>query len=463
MDKKSAGLLAEFQAGTCMFAGQLLGCHRLTGRNRRGYAFRLWAPGVKGAWVAGEFTGGEPAVMSPAGGGVWELFSPLPQEGMAYRFQVLLPDGQRIWIADPCASRAGPDNTALVHAGQPFAWTDSRWMREFPQREHLTAPMHIWGLDYRPDLQPPRPEMGCTHVELGGLITPETPFALPAALGPPEALKTWINALHRAGVGVLGRWPAAMCLGLPRPAGGAGAPPQEKSLLLSCAAHWLEEYHLDGLRVETPENPGRPVRDVLLAVNRAADRVRPNAVLISGGTPGVSPPGDFLLRWRPDWATDGAGWLGRDLLPAPPLGDSPRDRATLALMMALPGKKYTAGQSTAFAQALNQFYLSHCQLWQDETGGYRPVLHQGDVLVFRRLDRRARELLVVCNFGPQGRENFSLPVPRRGIYRPAFHTGPVPPPPAEGRKWGGGYAAEFSLPPESVTFYLRSNPPRQKA
>ena len=461
MDKKSAGLLAEFQAGTCMFAGQLLGCHRLTGRNRRGYVFRLWAPEAQAAWVTGAFTGGTPAAMSPVGGGVWELFSPLPEEGMAYQFRLQLPGETPVAVADPCASLAGPENTALVYTGQqPFAWTDSRWMREFPQREHLTAPMHICGIDYRPDIQPAwLRDMGYTHVELGGLITPETPFALPAALGPPEALKALVNGLHRAGLAVLARWPASLCLGLPRPAGSAR--PQEKSLLLSCAAYWLEAYHLDGLRVETPENPGRPVRDVLLAVNRAADRVRPNAVLISGGTPGGSPPGDFLLRWRPDWATDGAGWLGRDLLPAPETGDSPRDRALLALMMALPGKKYTPCQDSAFVRSLNQFYLSRCQLWQNETEGYIPVLAQGDVLAFRRLDRRARELLVICNFGRREKENFSLPVPRRGIYRPAFHTGAMPHP-AEGRKSGGGFAAEFCLPPESVTFYLRSNLPRQK-
>ena len=130
-------------------------------------------------------------------------------------------------------------------------------------------------------------------------------------------------------------------------------------------------------------------------------------------------------------------------------------------MMALPGKKYTPCQDSAFVRSLNQFYLSRCQLWQNETEGYIPVLAQGDVLAFRRLDRRARELLVICNFGRREKENFSLPVPRRGIYRPAFHTGAMPHP-AEGRKSGGGFAAEFCLPPESVTFYLRSNLPRQK-
>ena len=180
-------------------------------------------------------------------------------------------------------------------------------------------------------------------------------------------------------------------------------------------------------------------------------------------------------------------------------------RALLAYMMAHPGKKLTfMGTEIAqfiewrFAEALewklleydshrlmqefvrdlNHFYLAHPQFWQNDSDweGFQwiqPDAADDNILAFRRIDRRNREVLVICNFCPVQRLDYRLGVPRPGIYKPVLSTAHV--------KYGGTwthitsakaervdfreyrYSACFHVPPMSTTYYVRGNVVRDTA
>lgn len=134
-------------------------------------------------------------------------------------------------------------------------------------------------------------------------------------------------------------------------------------------------------------------------------------------------------------------------------------------------------QMQAYVRDLNHFYLSHPQFWQNDQSwdGFQwvqPDASDDNLLAFRRIDNRNREILVICNFCPVQRLDYRLGVPRPGIYKPVLST-------AE-EKYGGSwtmipsakaerasfreykYSACFNIPPMSTTYYVRENPPKKK-
>lgn len=122
----------------------------------------------------------------------------------------------------------------------------------------------------------------------------------------------------------------------------------------------------------------------------------------------------------------------------------------------------------AFTRDLNRFYLAHDQLWADDGSwdGFQwiqPDDGDNSIIAFRRIDRKKRELLVICNFTPVLREKYRLGVPKPGMYTPVFCS--------DEAKYGGTgtlsartaseavpfreYAdsALFRVPPISITFF----------
>ncbi len=129
-------------------------------------------------------------------------------------------------------------------------------------------------------------------------------------------------------------------------------------------------------------------------------------------------------------------------------------------------------QMQEFTKALNHFYLRHPQFWQNDSGwdGFQwvqPDAREDNILAFRRIDNRNREVLVVCNFCPVQRLNYRLGVPRPGVYKPVFSTAE----PRFGGTWTYIPAAKaervpfreyamsacFNVPPMSVTYYVRES------
>ncbi|MGW7295257.1 1,4-alpha-glucan branching enzyme [Streptomyces xiamenensis] len=377
---------------------EALGARVMTHQGVRGTRFTVWAPHARGVRVAADFNDwdgtGHP-LRSLGASGVWELFVPGVHAGARYKFDICRPDGSHTLRADPMARRTEcpPANASVVHESR-YRWGDERWMARRAGHAAHSAPMSVYELhlgSWRPGLnarelaeQLPAyvRDLGFTHVEL--MPPAEHPYgpswgyqvtgfyAPTARLGSPDDFKHLVDALHRAGIGVLMDWvPAhfpkddwalacfdgAPCYEHPDPAR-AEHPDwgtlefdygrrEVRNFLVANAVYWCEEYHLDGLRVDavasmlyldysraegewTPnEHGGRENPDAvafLQEMNAAVYRRCPGVVTIaeeSTAWDGVTRATDrigesgfgglgFGFKWNMGWMHDSLVYLSKD-------------------------------------------------------------------------------------------------------------------------------------------------------
>ncbi|MCC5971727.1 MAG: 1,4-alpha-glucan branching protein GlgB [Pararhodobacter sp.] len=284
---------------------RVLGAHPMQHQGVSGVHFALWAPNARRVSVVGEFNAwdGRRAPMRACGAGVWELFLPGLSDGTVYKYEILPQDGAPILKADPLGfgHEHPPATASIVRDIEGFDWADGEWMQTRATRNDRAAPISIYevhlgswrhtggrALSYREaarDLVDYAHDMGFTHIELMPLS--EYPFGgswgyQPTGLyapttrhGGPDDLRALIEAAHDRGLGVLMDWVPAHfpsdAHGLARFDGTAlyeHADPREgfhpdwntliynygrnevRNFLTSNALYWLEEYHLDGLRVD---------------------------------------------------------------------------------------------------------------------------------------------------------------------------------------------------------------------
>jgi 1,4-alpha-glucan branching enzyme len=299
-----------FAEGTHLRAYEKLGAHRIRVGTTVGVHFAVWAPNAQRVSVIGDFNTWDGRVhpMRNLGvSGVWELFVPGLPDGEKYKFEIRTPAGTLLKKTDPygVAFEAPPQTASVVRDISGYEWRDSDWMSSRPaQGSWLTKPMcayevHLgsWArvpeegnrfLTYREmaaRLVPYVKELGYTHIEL--LPVMEHPFsgswgyqvlgffAPTSRFGPPEDFKRFVDACHQAGLGVILDWVPGHFpkddAGLARFDGTAlyeHADPRQgehqdwgtlifnygrnevRTFLLSNALFWLEEYHVDGLRVD---------------------------------------------------------------------------------------------------------------------------------------------------------------------------------------------------------------------
>ncbi|MFF5523365.1 1,4-alpha-glucan branching enzyme [Streptomyces coeruleorubidus] len=278
-----------------------LGAHPMTHQGVTGTRFSVWAPNALGVRVAGTFNfwDGTGHVMRSLGSsGVWELFLPDIGEGELYKFEITRPDGSKTMRADPMARRTEvPPATSSVITSSGYEWGDAEWLARRAEAPAHEAPFSVYevhlpswrpGLTYR-QLAEQLPayvkNLGFTHVEL--MPVAEHPFggswgyqvtgfyAPTARLGTPDDFRYLVDALHRAGIGVLMDWVPAH---FPRDdwalAEFDGRPLYEhadplraahpdwgtlefdfgrnevRNFLVANALYWCEEFHIDGLRVD---------------------------------------------------------------------------------------------------------------------------------------------------------------------------------------------------------------------
>ncbi|MEU3143876.1 MULTISPECIES: 1,4-alpha-glucan branching enzyme [unclassified Streptomyces] len=279
----------------------VLGAHPMTHQGVRGTRFAVWAPNARGVRVAGGFNfwdGTGHPMRSLGSSGVWELFVPGVGEGELYKFDITRPDGSRTLRADPMARRTEvPPATSSVVTSSRYAWGDAEWLERRAHVPAHEAPLSVYevhlpswrpGLTYR-QLADQLPayvkDLGFTHVEL--MPVAEHPFggswgyqvtgfyAPTARLGTPDDFRYLVDALHRAGIGVIMDWVPAH---FPRDAWALaefdGRPLYEhadplraahpdwgtlefdfgrrevRNFLVANAVYWCEEFHIDGLRVD---------------------------------------------------------------------------------------------------------------------------------------------------------------------------------------------------------------------
>ena len=295
-----------FKQGNNMEAYRYFGAHLCEQDGQAGVVFRLWAPHAKAVSVVGDFNDWMPTAhpMKKVDDGIWELFIPGIKQFDVYKYCVTTPADELIYKADPYAFHAEtrPSNGSKVYELSGFTWTDSAWEEEQKKRDVINGPMLIYelhagswkmkadGVPYNyselaDELIPYILDMGYTHVEL--LPITEYPFdgswgyqvtgyyAPTSRYGTPHDFMAFVDKLHNAGIGVILDWvPAhfpkdayglymfdgAPCYEDPNPRRGEHKEwgtmvfnygmPEVQSFLISSALFWIEQYHVDGLRVD---------------------------------------------------------------------------------------------------------------------------------------------------------------------------------------------------------------------
>ena len=296
--------------GTHHRAYEKLGAHRMTVGTTVGVHFAVWAPNADRVSLIGDFNGWDGRVnpmrlLAPAG--IWEIFIPGLRDGENYKFEIRTKTGDILKKADPFGFwfEVPPQSASVVRDISRYQWKDEAWMRARREKgEWLGRPMAIyeahlgsWArvveegnrfltyteLAHR--LVPYVKELGFTHIELMPVM--EHPFsgswgyqvlgfyAPTSRFGTPEEFKGFVDACHQAGLGVILDWVPGHFPkdhhGLARFDGTAlyeHADPRQgehqdwgtlifnygrnevRNFLLSNALFWLEEYHVDGLRVD---------------------------------------------------------------------------------------------------------------------------------------------------------------------------------------------------------------------
>jgi 1,4-alpha-glucan branching enzyme len=286
-----------------------LGAHPLNVGHASGVHFAVWAPNALRAAVLGDFNewdGRVHGMRHLGASGVWEIFIPDAHEGQRYKFELRTRHGDVVQKSDPYGfAFEVPPLSASVVCRTDYTWEDGEWMSgRARQRAWLHAPMAVYEvhlgswqraadeggryLTYRElanRLVPYVREMGYTHIEL--LPVMEHPFsgswgyqvigffAPTSRFGPPRDFKYFVDVCHRNGIGVILDWVPGHFPrddhGLARFDGTAlyeHADPRQgehrdwgtlifnygrnevRNFLLANALFWLNEYHVDGLRVD---------------------------------------------------------------------------------------------------------------------------------------------------------------------------------------------------------------------
>ncbi|MBS1190771.1 MAG: 1,4-alpha-glucan branching enzyme [Rhodocyclaceae bacterium] len=384
-----------FNEGRNLQAYRLLGAHFGAG----GTTFRVWAPNAARVSVVGDFNGWDGRVHpmhSLGSSGIWETTIAEVRPGSLYRFEILnRHTGALLIKSDPYARgfELRPGSAAYVTAPSRYAWGDEGWLARRAEWDWLHAPVNIYEVhagswlrhhdgrhylwrELAERLVPYAVDQGYTHLEL--MPVTEHPldeswgyqttgyFAPSSRYGSPDDLRAFIDACHRAGLGVILDWVPGHFpqddWALARFDGTAlyeHEDPRQgfhndwgthifnygrhevRSFLLSSAYYWLAEFHFDGLRVDAvasmlyldyarqegewlPNQYGGRENleaiDFLRALNAMVHGEFPGALTIaeeSTAWPQVSRPTwlgglGFSMKWNMGWMNDSLSYFRED-------------------------------------------------------------------------------------------------------------------------------------------------------
>ena len=301
-----------FGQGTHYEIYKLMGAHPTKQKGKDGVYFAVWAPRAQEVAVVGDFNGWDPnenIMKCDNDMGIYQLFIPGVKSGDLYKFCITSPSGELLYKADPYANYAEkrPGNASRVYDITNFKWNDSVWMknrqnydvnknamsiyevhpgswRKHPQNEHDEDGFYNYR-ELAHSLAEYVKDMGYTHVELMGIA--EHPFdgswgyqvtgyyAPTSRYGTPDDFQYFVNYMHKNKIGVILDWVPAH---FPKDAHGLadfdGTPTYEyadprkgehpdwgtkvfdyeknevKNFLIANALFRMEQYHIDGLRVD---------------------------------------------------------------------------------------------------------------------------------------------------------------------------------------------------------------------
>ena len=394
MDERLTSFLKRFQSEPAPDAFRYLGCHLADGE---GYVFRVWAPNAEAVHVVGAFNFWNPEdlPMQPIGAGVWEAVSVYAKAGQAYKYCVTGRSGCTVYKTDPYGRRccALPETSSIICPPPQFRWHDAAYRARTAKQTAISRPVNIYEVhagswkrhedgsylsyeELAAELVPYVRDMGYTHIELLPIMEyPYDPswgyqvtcyFAPTHRYGTPEQLMQFVDACHKAGLGVILDWVPAhfpkdenglfefdgsCCYELSDPSMNEHpdwttriydyGKPEVQSFLISNACYWLSEFHVDGIRVDAVASmlyldynrkQFKPNRyggrenlgaiDFLRNLNAAAFKADPAAMMIaeeSTAFPMVTRPAydgglGFLFKWNMGWMNDMLKYMSLDPL-----------------------------------------------------------------------------------------------------------------------------------------------------
>ncbi|MCC2626129.1 MAG: glgB [Burkholderiales bacterium] len=314
---KTAGIINDtdiylFHEGRHFTAYNFMGAHKAYENNIDGIRFTTWAPNALSVCVIGDFCHwqmlSEYYMQKISNEGLWSIFIPDLQHGIKYKFAVTNRDsGHMVYKSDPYAisSELRPNTASIINTQANYAWSDDAWLSRRVDRDIFSSPMNVYEvhlgswktkngqfLSYEEliNLLPAYvKEMGYTHVEFMPLN--EHPldaswgyqgtgfFSVNSRHGDLRGLKHLVNELHKLNIGVILDWvPGHFCVDAHGLINFDGSPCYEyqaswkaqntgwgtrnfdlgrfevKSFLISNAMYWINEFHIDGLRVDAVSN-----------------------------------------------------------------------------------------------------------------------------------------------------------------------------------------------------------------
>jgi len=387
-----------FGEGTHYRIYEKLGAHPMRLDSTDGVLFAVWAPNAQRVSVIGHFNnwdGRRHMMRMIDHSGIWELFIPGLQTYDHYQFEIKTPQDTVIRKTDPFGSffELRPGKDSLVYDISQYKWNDSKWLAKRKTTDPLTQPMNIYELhlgswqhgedgrflsyaETADRLIPYIKDMGYTHIEL--LPVEEHPFdgswgyqvtgyfAPTSRYGTPDEFMTFIDKLHQNDIGVILDWVPAHfpkdAHGLARFDGTAlfehedprrGEHPEwgtlvfnygrreVKNFLIASAIFWIEQYHLDGLRVDAVAsmlyldyakkdgewipneyggNHNLDAVEFIKHMNSVILGAHPHVMMIaeeSTSWKGVSRPTaqgglGFSLKWNMGWMNDFLAYVAKD-------------------------------------------------------------------------------------------------------------------------------------------------------
>ncbi|WP_459696648.1 1,4-alpha-glucan branching protein GlgB [Acidisoma sp. C75] len=388
-----------FAEGTHNRVYSRLGAHVMEHEGVAGVHFAVWAPNARRVAVVGDFNtwdGRRHQMRRRHGPGVWEIFAPEVGEGTAYKYEIVGPQGELLPLkADPVGFSAEyrPATASVVARIDRFAWDDAAHLAARAAGDPRRKPMAIYEVhlgswqrgengrfltydELAERLVPYARDMGFTHLELMPITEhpldaswgyqPVGLFAPTRRFGDPAGFARFVDAAHRAGLGVLLDWVPAHfptdAHGLARFDGThlyehedmrRGFHPdwntaifnfsrhEVSATLVSNALYWFDVFHIDGLRVdavasmlyldysrkagewvpnEDGSNDNREAVAFLRRVNELAYASFPGTTMIaeeSTAWAGVSAPTylgglGFGFKWNMGWMHDTLDYMAHD-------------------------------------------------------------------------------------------------------------------------------------------------------
>jgi 1,4-alpha-glucan branching enzyme len=357
--------------------------------------FAVWAPNAASVAVVGDWNDWqpEPMAMIEANGrtGIWAVVCPTARAGHCYKYEIVSKEGRTLRKADPMArqTEVPPSDASVVPTPRLHEWTDAEWMHERHATVDGDTPMRIYELhlaswrrgvntwdDLAEQIAAHVSSLGFTHVEL--LPVAEHPFggswgyqvsgyyAPTARFGDPDGFRRFVDVLHKHGVGVivdwvpahfpkdewsLGRFDGTALYEHPDPQRGEHPDwgtyvfdfgrNEVRNFLVANALYWLDEFHIDGLRVDavasmlyldysredgewTPNvhggNEYLEAITLLQETNSVVAEEFPDVLMIaeeSTAWPGVTHPVaegglGFTHKWNLGWMHDSLSYLALD-------------------------------------------------------------------------------------------------------------------------------------------------------